>query len=152
MTNGNNFSKSQYDRMKRLSKRFSITVGIVIFLIVLSYIGFQLFTEYIWMDTLNFGEVYTTILYSKVLLGVSGFVLFFILTFLTLYWIRLSYMNHFSPVQLPSFIAKGKTAYLIIGASAVFIGLTGSLIVQGLGWEPALKLINHTSFNKVDPF
>lgn len=152
MANGNNFSKSQFDRMKRLSKRFSITVGIVIFLIVISYIGFQLFTEYIWMDTLNFGKIYTTILYSKVLLGISGFVLFFILTFLTLYWIRLSYMNHFSPVQLPSFVAKGKIAHLIMGASAAFIGLIGSLIVQGLGWEPALKFINHTSFNKVDPF
>src|SRR5690625_2545748 len=151
MTN-NMFSQKQSDRMKRLGKRFSTLIFVIIGLFILGYIAFQLFTEYIWMDTLGFGKVYTTVLYSKIILGVSGFVLFFILTFLTLYWIRLSYMNHFSKVQLPPVLVNGKPAYLIIVAASAFIGVIGSLIIQGLGWEPALKLMNYTSFNQTDPF
>ncbi len=152
MNNRTIFTQKQTEQMKRLSKRFSTTILIILAIIVFSYIAFNLYTEYIWMDTLGFKNVFTTILYSKVLLAVTGFILFFALTFLTLYWIRSSYMNHFSEVQLPAFIAKGRPAFLIISAVAIFIGIIGSSIVQGLGWEPALKLLNHTSFNKVDPY
>src|SRR5699024_12338608 len=102
-TNGNEYmsTNSHAERMKRLGKRFSTTILVLLCLIIVLYIAFQLYTEFIWMDTLDFGNVYTTILYSKVLLGVSAFILFFLLAFLTLYWIWLSYMNHFSQVQLP---------------------------------------------------
>src|SRR5699024_1726767 len=152
MSNGNVFTKKQRDRMQRLSQRYSYIILAIIALGIIAFIAFQLFTEYIWMDTLGFSTVFTTIVYSKFMLGVSGFVLFFILTFLTLYWIRYSYKSHFSPAQLPSVIAKNRTAYLIITAGALFVGVIGSFIVQGLGWEPALKFLNHTSFNEVDPF
>lgn len=152
MINGNQFTQKQVERLSKFSKRFSIIALIIIALIVISYIGFHFVTEYIWMDSLGFSNVFTTILFSKILLGVSGFILFFILTFLTVYWIRLSYMNHFSNVQLPGLVTKGKQAYGIITFVSIFIGIVGSLIVQGLGWEPALKFMNHETFNKVDPY
>src|SRR5690625_3826184 len=150
MSNGLFNNKNQ--KMKRLSKRLSAIILIIIALLIFTYIGFHLFTEYIWMDSLGFGNVFTTILYSKVFLAAAGFVLFFGLTFLTIYWIRLSYMNHFHHGQLPSMIIQGKLAYPIMGAASVFIGLIGSSIVQGLGWEPALKLLNYTTFNQTDPY
>lgn len=148
----NPFSNKQTEQMMRLGKRFSITSIVILAIIIFSYVGFKIMTEHIWMDSLGFSTVYTTILYSKVMLGVAGFVLFFILTFFTLYWIRQSYMSHFSPVQLPVFISKKKQAFGIITLGSIFVGITGSLIVQGLGWEPALKFMNHVNFDKTDPY
>ena len=90
-----------------VSKRSKLMLSIILVLLLLFILGtfaFRLFTDYIWMDSLSFGSVYTTVLYTKVLLGVSGFVLFFVLTFGTIYWLRVSYMNHFSYVQLPPIV------------------------------------------------
>lgn len=143
---------SQQFNFPKRSKRFTIIAAVLVAIIILAFIAFNLFTEYIWMDSLSFGKVYTTILYSKVLLTLSGFILFFVLTFGTIYWIRLSYMNHFSHVQLPPVVTKGKFAYpATIFVSAV-IGLIGSGIIQGIGWEPTLKLLNYASFDIKDPY
>lgn len=150
--NDNKFTQKQTERLQKIGKRFSTFTIIVVAIIVISYIAFKFLTSFIWMDSLGFGNVYTTILYSKILLGVSGFVLFFVLTFLTIFWIRKSYMNHFSHAQLPDVMTKPKQAYPILILSSVFVGVIGSLIVQGIGWEPALKFMNHETFGKVDPY
>ena len=152
MTDNQAFSKKQAEKYLKRSKRFLMIILVIIALLAIISIGFNIFTDYIWMDTLGFEKVFTTILYSKVMLGVVGFVLFFILTFLTLYWIRLSYTKHFSPVQLPEFVAKGKQAYGIISLASIIVGIIGSSIVKGIGWEPALKFLNYATFNKVDPY
>src|SRR5699024_9447974 len=34
---------------------------------------------------------------------------------------------------------------------AIFVGIIGSGIVQGVGWEPTLKLLNYASFDQADP-
>lgn len=39
---------------------------------------------------------------------------------------------------------------MLIGA--ILIGALGSSIVQGVGWEPALKMLKHVSFGKTDPY
>ena len=142
----------QVDLFKNVSKRFVITIVSLIVLFILLYAAFQIYTNYIWMDSVGFSTIYTTILTSKVMLGVSGFILFFLLTFATLYWIRFSYMNQFAHAQLPPFIVKKKLAFGLITVGSLFIGIMGSLIVQGVGWEPTLKLFNYSTFDKVDPF
>ena len=142
----------QVDLFKNVSKRFVITIVSLIVLFILLYAAFQIYTNYIWMDSVGFSTIYTTILTSKVMLGVSGFILFFLLTFATLYWIRFSYMNQFGHAQLPPFIVKKKLAFGLITVGSLFIGIMGSLIVQGVGWEPTLKLFNYSTFDKVDPF
>src|SRR5690625_2851109 len=130
----NIFSQKQSERMKRLGSRFSIVIIVLFLLFIIGTFLFQIFTEYIWMETLQFQRVYTTILYSKITLGISGFLLFFILTLITLYFIRHSYMAHFNAVQLPVQLTKRRYAFGIMVAGATFIGVVGSLIVQGLGW------------------
>src|SRR5690625_6932795 len=93
------------------------------------------------MDSLQFQTIFTTIFFTKVGLGVSGFFLFSITAFITLYWILSSYVNHFQPSQLPNFILeRRKMIWIFIGAS-VFIGIIGSSIVQGIGWERLLKFL-----------
>src|SRR5699024_11586950 len=95
-------------------KRFSKLIISVILLIVIVLLGFEIATKYIWMDSLDFSKVYTTILYSKAILGVSGFLLFFILSFITFYWILQSFLKQFNPVQLSAVIEKKVYAYLFI--------------------------------------
>nr|WP_090872000.1 UPF0182 family protein [Oceanobacillus limi] len=140
------------DRLKKLMNRVGIVLGILVVLLVLGLIAAQFLTDYIWMDTLGFGTVFTTVLGSKVILGVIGFILYLILSYVTFTWIRRSYIGHFHGNQLPSFIQSKKASSLIILGISVFVGLIGSSIIQGFGWEPALKLLNHATFGETDPY
>src|SRR5699024_9552462 len=89
-------------------------------ILVLALIAFYFLTEYIWMDSLGFETIFTTILGNKILLVSVGFLLFGVSSFFTLYWIRRSYLSHFDPVQLPKMMLERKKMMLImIGISIV---------------------------------
>lgn len=137
--------------LKKINKRASFTIIIIALLIISVIAAYKLLKEYVWMDTVGFESVFTTILYSKISLGVVGFLLFGILTFITLYWIRRSYISHFHKGQLPTFITNGKLMFGAMTLIGIIIGILGSVIVQGIGWEPALKFLNATSFDIADP-
>ncbi len=112
----------------------------------------QMITDYIWMDSLGFSQVFTTVLGSKVLLGVIGFVLFAVCTYVTFFWIRRSYISHFDQVQLPQIMFARKKMTLIMLGVSVLVGLIGSMITQGIGWEQMLKFVHHASFGQTDPY
>ncbi|WP_338471405.1 UPF0182 family protein [Niallia sp. XMNu-256] len=142
-------------KLPKLPKFNGWTGGIIGTLLILFIIGistFQWITEYIWMDSLEFGSVFTTILSSKLMLGVAGFVVYGFVTWLTLFWIRRSYLSHFDQQQLPAFLYERK-AIVNVGllAIALFVGLMGSTIAQGVGWEPLLKIQNYEAFGESDP-
>ena len=149
-----NFSitRKQVEKFFKKTRKILIAIFMILLLVLLASIGFGLVTDYIWMDTLGFSDVFMTILSSKIMLGVTGFVLFFVLSYLTFYWIRLSYLKQFAPVQLPAFIVKGKLAHGLILLVSVLFGIFGSLIVKGIGWEHTLKFMNHEKFHEVDPY
>ncbi|WP_156289558.1 UPF0182 family membrane protein [Oceanobacillus salinisoli] len=152
-SNGPNGPNEQLMRkIKKLGNRSGIIIGIVFMLFIIGTLGLNWVTEYIWMDSLDFGSVFTTIFMTKVMLGVIGFILFAVVTYITMFWIRRSYTTHFDPHQLPPVFRQGKVMGWIIFAVSVFIGLIGSVTVQGIGWEPALKLMNHVPFGETDPF
>lgn len=152
MDQKNAFTKRQNEQITKWTKRIGIIALIIVGLIAIGLVAVHFVTNYIWMDSLQFGNVYTTILFSKVVLALSGFLLFFLCTFITLYWIRQNYMGHFSHHQLPKLVSNWKYAIMMIILASVIIGIFGSSIVQGLGWEPALKFLNRTTFNHVDPY
>src|SRR5699024_4079480 len=137
--------------LSKRSKNFLIAGLVLLLLVIIGVFAFQVATEYIWMDSLSFGDVYTKVLYTKVALSVSGFILFFLLSLGTGYWIRNSYLSHFSASQLPPVIKQKKLAFPLIAVIAIFVGIIGSGIVQGVGWEPTLKLLNYASFDQADP-
>ena len=140
------------EAFKGITKKISGGFVALVLAVILLILGYRILREYVWMDSVGFESVYTKILLSKVGLAVIGFVLFFTFMYVTLAWIRRSYMKHFHENQLPSFIKSKKAMALAIGVISLIVGLIGSSIVQGIGWEPALKFINSTSFDKVDPF
>ncbi|MGM8366800.1 UPF0182 family membrane protein [Virgibacillus sp. W0181] len=143
---------NRFEKWGKIGKRMRFIIALLLVLIVVGFIVFQWLTDYIWMDTLGYESIFMTIFTSKVALGVSGFVLFFICTYFTLFWIRHTYVSHFGREQLPPIMLHRKQMSLImLGCSAV-VGVIGSTILQGVGWEPALKLLNHTAFGVKDPY
>ncbi|TQS75773.1 UPF0182 family protein [Ornithinibacillus gellani] len=148
----NIISPKQFQKLKRLGRRLAIIGGFLLLLLIVGLLSFKWVTEYIWMDTLGFGTIFTTIFSTKILLGAAGFLLFAVTAFFTLYWIRRSYISYFGPRELPPVIYNRKPSNLIMAGTAIIIGLIGSSIVQGVGWEPTLKLLNHASFHKADPY
>ncbi|HLR02225.1 MAG TPA: UPF0182 family protein [Virgibacillus sp.] len=146
------FNKEQIEKAKKIMKRIGYVVLFILLVILLVLFSFQYLTEYVWMGSLGFSGVFTTVLWSKVILAVIGFLLFAIITFATAYWIRRSYLSHFAPVQLPKMILNKKQMMWVMVGISVLIGLFGSSIVQGLGWERMLKFIHHANFDISDPY
>ncbi|WP_077625133.1 UPF0182 family protein [Sediminibacillus massiliensis] len=141
----------QKDKMKKFGSLIGKIFGVLVILVILGSLSLHWITDYIWMETLGFQDVYTTILGSKILLGVIGFFLFFLFTYITLAWIRKGYVSHFNSAQLPALVSSKKLSIFTIIAVAALIGLLGSSIVQGIGWELWLKFLNHSSFGQADP-
>ncbi|MDY0406102.1 UPF0182 family protein [Virgibacillus sp. 179-BFC.A HS] len=150
------FRESLTEKQVRKIKKFSWIIGIAIAVIAVLLIAFfstfHWITDYVWMDSLGFEKVYTTILSSKVLLGVAGFIVFAVATYFTLSWILRVYVRHFGPQSLPPYFPNKKLSALVMAIISIFIGAIGSQIVKGVGWEPTLKLLKHASFGKADPY
>nr|WP_232217844.1 UPF0182 family protein [Virgibacillus sp. SK37] len=140
------------NRMRKVGSRLGKVLGVLLVIALIGLFSYRWFTDYLWMDSLGFESIYTTILSSKIILGAVGFILYFILTYFTLSWIRNTYTGHFDAHQLAPVLTNKKMSRLIIAGVAVLIGAFGSSIVQGVGWEPALKLLNYASFGETDPF
>lgn len=141
----------QIAKMKKWGKIFGIIFGVIFVIGLLFLLSFNWITDYIWMDNLGFSSVFTTVLGSKVVLIGIGFVLFFLASFITLQWIRSSYVNHLHESQLPPIINNKKMSRLVVVTVSFFVGLLGSSVVQGIGWEPLLKFLQHESFGLTDP-
>src|SRR5690625_4738491 len=145
------FTKQQLDRIKKIGKRVGYIALIIGVLLFGGIFAFSFLTEYIWMDSIGFSSVFTTVFQNKIILVVIGFLLFALSSYFTLFWIRRSYLSHFRPAQLPPLILNKKLmTWIMIGISVV-IGLIGSSLTQGIGWERMLKFIHHTSFGQTDP-
>src|SRR4051812_40050074 len=96
------------ERIKKFGKPIGYVALVVLAIMIMGSFIFQFLTEYIWMDSLGFEKVFTTILANRILLSVIGFLLFAVGSFITLSWIRRSYMSHFDPRQLPKIMLNRK--------------------------------------------
>lgn len=145
-------SDKQIKKIKKIGWGFGIVIAVLVILLIVLLSTFSWITDYIWMDSLGFEKVYITILSSRIMLGVAGFVLFAVLTYFTLSWILRVYVHHFGPQSLPAYFPSKKLGVLIKAVIAILVGAVGSGIVKGVGWEPTLKLLKHASFGKTDPY
>ncbi|MFZ0474349.1 MAG: UPF0182 family protein [Halobacillus sp.] len=147
----NNIRPLQNKKQKKYLGLAGKILGVLIVLAFLLWLTLSWITDYIWMDSLGFESVYTTIFSTKILLGIIGFIVYFALTYVTLSLIRKGYIRYFERDELPSVIRDKKWGRLIsLGVSAL-VGLFGSSIVQSVGWELWLKFLNHSSFGVNDP-
>ncbi|MBB6444124.1 UPF0182 family membrane protein [Bacillus benzoevorans] len=149
-TNTNQMKKMR--KWRKFSGRTGGAIGVLFLLFIFASVSFQWVIDYIWMDSLEFSSVFTTILESKAMLGTAGFAIYGFVTWLTLFWIRRSYLSHFERDQLPAFLfAQKRTIHGALIIIAIFAGLIGSVIAQGVGWEPLLKMLNYETFGERDP-
>jgi uncharacterized protein len=145
------FENKTSKKKPKMSKVKSITLIVIILLFIVGAMSVSFLTDYIWMDSLGFRNLFTTILGSKVLLAGIGFIVFFVLSAITFFWVRNTYISHLKHEQLPPIILEKKKSSAIVFGISIVIGFIGSSLVQGIGWEPLLKFINQASFNIKDP-
>ncbi|MDQ0337358.1 uncharacterized membrane protein (UPF0182 family) [Caldalkalibacillus uzonensis] len=137
-----------------LNKKKTFWTGVVVLLIILfivSDLGIALVSEYIWMDSLGFSDVFVTIFSARILLFAVGFLLFSCTLFLTLLGIRRAYVRNFQPDELPFVFRHSKLFFLSSWGLSFLYGLIGSSIVQGLGWERFLTYQHQVPFQVSDP-
>ncbi|KGP91106.1 hypothetical protein N780_17805 [Pontibacillus chungwhensis BH030062] len=150
-SNVRGFPSGGNKKMKKFGGWFGKIGFVVIALLVLTLLSLNWITEYIWMGTVGYQDSYMTILTSKFMLGIVGFILFAVCTYITFSWVRKSYLRHFNEGQLPTLVTSKKWSRSLVLLLALFIGLIGSTIVQGVGWEPWLKFLNYEPFGVSDP-
>src|SRR5690625_7170467 len=88
---------------------------------------------------------------NKIILAVIGFLLFAVSIFFTLYWIHRSYTNHFTRRQVPKILLEKKKVFMLIIGLSIIIGIIGSTLTQGIGWERVLRFVHQESFGQTDP-
>ncbi|MET3682661.1 uncharacterized membrane protein (UPF0182 family) [Alkalibacillus flavidus] len=125
---------------------------ILIPLIIIGLLSFNWFIDYIWMDSVGYQQVFTTIFMTRLGLGIAGFILYFIVAYVTLFWIHRAYMTFLKPSTIPPILVNKKSANLIILSVAIIFGVIGTTMVQSIGWEPALKVLNYETFGETDPY
>ncbi|SEA99489.1 hypothetical protein SAMN05421743_11266 [Thalassobacillus cyri] len=146
-----NMPTRQKQKLKKFGSLLGRIFGVFVVLAVLLALTLNWITDYIWMDSLGFQSVYMTIFTSKIMLGVTGFLIFFLLMYVTLASVRRTYISFFDRERLPAILLNKKWSRLILIGISALVGLFGSSIVQGIGWELWLKFLNHSSFGISDP-
>ncbi len=129
----------------------TILFWVVLGLLVLLGMAIDLIAEYIWMGTLGFADVFSTIFLTKLLLGLLGFLLFSIFLFFALYGVRRVYLKMFEVQGLPPVVTRGRWFFWANLASSAVFGLVGSGFARGIGWERFLTFFNQTPFGITDP-
>src|SRR5690625_3630038 len=105
----NLLGREQVEKLKKISRVTGYIALSIFILISLMLFVFHFFTEYIWMGSLGYSEIFTTVLWNKIILAVIGFLLFAVSIFFTLYWIHRSYTNHFTRRQLPKILLEKRS-------------------------------------------
>jgi hypothetical protein len=140
------------------SRRLLIGVGVLAFILLLSLRGIATFwTDYLWFDSVGFGSVWTTLIFSRVMLVIVATVVAF-----SLLYLNLVVADRLSP---PQSLAAGSPDEEIVERFQDWVrprrirfrlavsGFFGLLIGLGAGawWQDWLLYRNTESFGIVDP-
>ncbi len=145
--------------MTRRSLTLYIIYGLVVLfaLIVLPRL-FQLLTDWYWFGEIGFSNIFTTILFSKILLGLGVGVLTFFIIYGNLWLTRRLVTS--KPLVINEGVQggviklreldAGKYIDKIILPVSLVLGLFTGLVGAG-SWETVLKFFNAVPFNTFDP-
>ncbi len=131
--------------------RWLIFIGVLVFLFIIATIGKSIYTEWLWFDSLGFGNVYTTRLITRWWLFFAGAFAFLALVLSNLFLAR-----RLSPPKTGDFFS-GQALLIVRRAldiglliSALFLSLIFGLVTSGR-WEAVLRFINAADFNFTEP-
>ncbi len=127
-------------------------MGIIIFVIIALFVGTKIWLNVTWFSELGYENVYTTILWTKIALWFTFFIIF-------LLFAGINFIIAFKKGNIQSIkIQQGGVPVEISKKVGVIISVIGLLILglimakNGSGrWEIVLKYLNKTDFNLADP-
>jgi len=138
-----------------MNKKFLVSfIVIILTLVVIVPVAISLVTDWLWFSAQNYTTIFTTILLTKLVLGVTVGLVTFGILYLNFY---LAYRRtreqpvalNISRFQRPGFDLS-KILYKLLLPLSLTIGLfTG--IVGSTYWQTVQQFINSVSFNAVDP-
>ena len=133
-----------------------ILIALVIGVLFLTSSAVELVVDYLWMNTLGFGQVFTKVLWAKTALGLAGFGGAFVFL-----WLNVAYALRQvgdPALFLPQELVLTPLGQLLSQRLVQRTALIGSLVIgafSGLaltgGWEKPLLYQNGTPFNQIDP-
>lgn len=132
-----------------------VAAGLIIAVIAIGGWAMRLWTDYLWFDTLAYESVFTTILLTKIKLGlIAGAAFFAIVLINFLVADRLSRTGFIktgdNEIELPGLETLGSHSRLIFLGTAAFFALILGLEASN-SWAGFLKFLNPTDFGKADP-
>lgn len=150
-----NQSEQQSFKFPEISKRMFNVTNLIFWLVVLIIVLFEalhLLVDYVWNDELGYGQVFTTMFFTQFGIGIAGFLLFFISTFLLLSNIRRTYLREFPNQWLISIISVRKQFVLVNTVLSLIAGWVGYILVKSIGWQRVLGFIHQQPFGVQDPY
>ncbi len=129
-----------------------ILIGVIIFIIIALFVGTKIWLNYIWFNKLGYVNVYTKVLWTKIGLWFTFFILF-------LLFAGINFIVVFKKGNIQNItIQQGGVPVEIskkVGAVIAVIGLLIlGLIMARNGstkWEIVLRFLNKTNFSLTDP-
>lgn len=147
-----NFQQFQMPQIpKKMVSAAKWIFGLII-LMILAGAALSWLVEYVWNDALGYAQVFLTMLFTQLGLGIAGFVLFFLCTFLLLSNIRRTYLREFPSEWLIPVISERKYFAWTNMLISLFAGWIGYAAVKSIGWQRVLSFIHQQSFGVSDPY
>ncbi|HDO21229.1 MAG TPA: UPF0182 family protein, partial [Nitrospirae bacterium] len=132
---------------------FTLLIGLILANLFVKYYG-----DWLWFREMDYGSVFITILYTKVLVFLIFFTIFGVLAWVNIaiarkfgYSTRSMGLVNLNPaIQSLGFLFKGTYAKYIWGIIILFLAFIMGYSAVG-SWETFLKFIHASSFGIVDP-
>jgi uncharacterized membrane protein (UPF0182 family) len=131
-------------------KIMMIVLGLVLLVIIIN-LAKSFYTEWLWFDTLNFGNVYTTILGVRVsAFFIAAFL--FCLVFLGNLWLTIQLSPKMESGVLPGTLIKWseRTLKIVLVIATFIFALIFGLVAQS-HWQTILQFFHQQPFGIADP-
>ncbi len=117
-------------------------VGVIVLLVLLN-ISKGFYADWLWFTSLGYGDVYATILQTRVLIFLSVAIIFFLFL-----WSNLLLATRLAPRVKVNFPSQFLTLGIVLGA--VLVSLIFGLVAQN-NWQVVLQYLNGQPFGVPDP-
>ncbi len=142
--------------MKRYTGLFQVVFIVIVLLIGLGWLAASIYPDWLWFQNLGFGSVFTTMVLSKILIGVIAALIFSLAVGVNYYWARF-YVRKTRPamgqkagISLEGLPISEKTVGLFLGAFLVIVAaMVGS--AASTKWSMILMYFHPQSFGVADP-
>ncbi len=139
------------DSPRHTVRKWLIIIGVPVLLLIILTIWKEIYTEWVWFDSLGFSSIYSTVLTTKIWLFFTGAFIFLVLLMPNLFLAR-----RLSPISGDNIIiGQG----VVIVRRVLDIGILGITILTSLifglvtsnQWETVLRFFNGTNFGVSEP-